>query len=797
MLKKMPSVILVTLCMFVAAAAQEVEVDRYNISVRIDPQMTAIDVRAGLAISNLSQAPKPKLFFRLNKFAKVSSATVDGTAAEVEATEDRRLPTLNQITVTPRNSLPGGGKANIEINYRLEALDSTPLLSVYPGEILAAPESVWIPMPSTMFTLYGATTAPFSLSVSMPAGASGYKVGSSGSLKKDASGQTFTFEEKANSIPFFIAGAYDEPFVSEQGPVRIEVFTQPGINTVGAAQEGVSQSRRLAEEARRVIEFYSKALWPAPQGETFRIISSARSGNVTVPGAVVLNEKVFRQDLLDAGAIELVADAVARMWIEQKAKLRGREARSTSGQPTQAAVKPRSVALIRDSLPRYIASLYFEERFGKEAAKSLYSRFRWSYTPIAKSARDGELGLQTLVLPSYSAAVFSKGPLVLRLLAETMGRDKLISAIRPLLTGSGYVTNEDLRQALATAGGETAAKAFEQWVDSIIEPDLVVGAPLPGDSPGTQKVNVRNLGTGDVLTSIVGTTASGKQITGSVVIPSENLTTTTLKTDEKIVSIEVDPEKLVIQTNYDNDFIQVDQRQRRFSSQTLFNESIVAFNKGDHAVAETKLREAVRVDPDNARLHGWLSRVLAAQNRNDDAIASANAALKIEPRVSSALAWAHITLGQIALAKNQGAEAVGHLRRAVIEADEAPAQFASRDLLIKAERAANSARQPDDSLRSYFNQLDSAIRQPASERLFALITRSNLKRFVQGLTVAPPSAWSTEILRVDQIDANRVSVDVALRVKADGRDQSGTALYGLRRSGSGWMLEEVSLFDVK
>src|SRR6185503_7179332 len=99
-----------------------------------------------------------------------------------------------------------------------------------------------------------------------------------------------------------------------------------------------------------------------------------------------------------------------------------------------------------------------------------------------------------------------------------------------------------------------------------------------------------------------------------------------------------------------------------------------------------KLRQAAEYDPTNATLHSWLARTFAAQKKFDDATREANAAIKVEPPVASALAWAHITLAQAALARSQAAEAVQHLRRAVIAADEAPAQFASRELLIQAER---------------------------------------------------------------------------------------------------------------
>ncbi|MGH9829169.1 MAG: hypothetical protein ACREDR_38620, partial [Blastocatellia bacterium] len=65
------------------------------------------------------------------------------------------------------------------------------------------------------------------------------------------------------------------------------------------------------------------------------------------------------------------------------------------------------------------------------------------------------------------------------------------------------------------------------------------------------------------------------------------------------------------------------------------------------------------------------------------------------------------------------------------------------------------------------------------------------------LTLSPPQSWSTDILRADTIDANRVALDVKLNVVQSGGDHSGTAVYLLHRVGTRWMLENIRLFSVK
>jgi hypothetical protein len=799
MLKKFSLALLIALVSSAAASAQDIEVDRYQIAARIDAAASAVDARATLAVSNLSQSPKPKLYLRLTKLAKVSAVTVNGSTAPFETSEDRRTTSLNQIIITLGSPIAAGASAKVDVTYRIEAPESSPLIHIYPGEALLTPESVWVPTPSTMFAIYGAITAPFTLEVTAASAANNFGAASAGALKSSG-GQTFTFDQPLNSLPFLVAGNFDQPVATDHGGVKIEIYVQPGLTSAAdpkSSASGRAMVGRLSDEAGRIVDFFTKTLGPPPSGATFRIISSVRANNIAAPGALILNEQTFRRDALTEANIEALADAIARMWIDGRARVRGQEARQAA--ENRAGQKARSSAFLRDSLPRYLAALYFEDRFGKDALSDVFTRMRWSYTPVAQSGRDAELGIQTVALSSYGSAVFGKGPLVLRLMAETAGRDKLIAAVKTVFAGAQtkVVTTDDFRQALVKSGGPEIEKIFQQWVDSIVEPDLLIGAPLPSDKPGAQRVNIRNLGAGDATVTVMAVTASGKQVTATVVVPSENIASVDLPTAEKIVSIEVDPQKLIIQSSYDNDARGGDMKTTRVSAQTLFNQSIAAFNKSQFAEAESNLREAARQEPRNALIHAWLARTLAAEKKMSEAASEANIAIKIEPPVGAALAWSHITLGQTALAAGKAAEAAQSLRLAVAEAEEAPAQFAARDALIQAERSANMAPAVDESMRAFIAQLDLAIKDPSSDKLFPLVVKNNMKRFVQGLTVSHPTAWTTEILRADQMDANRVALDVGLKVKAEGRDQSGTARYILNRAGNSWLLEDVQLFNVK
>src|SRR5262249_55219753 len=136
--------------------------------------------------------------------------------------------------------------------------------------------------------------------------------------------------------------------------------------------------------------------------------------------------------------------------------------------------------------------------------------------------------VQTLLVPTYTASVMGKAPLVFRLIADTIGQDKFIAALRNVFTGerTKMVNLDSLHQAIRAAAADNAPQAdklFQQWIDSVIEPDIIIGVPQPTENANVQRVNIRNLGTGDVQVKVVAQTASNKAITTSVLVPSENI----------------------------------------------------------------------------------------------------------------------------------------------------------------------------------------------------------------------------------------------------------------------------------
>jgi hypothetical protein len=73
----------------------------------------------------------------------------------------------------------------------------------------------------------------------------------------------------------------------------------------------------------------------------------------------------------------------------------------------------------------------------------------------------------------------------------------------------------------------------------------------------------------------------------------------------------------------------------------------------------------------------------------------------------------------------------------------------------------------------------------------------NLKGFSQRLVLRKPTVWTTEALRSEEWDANRTAVDALLKIRIEGKDYAGRAVYVLNRVSGKLLLSEVPIFDVK
>ena len=808
------------------AFAQEFEIKKYEINARVVPEEQKVDAQAKLRLVNLSDPDlgerillspdnKPRLSFYLNPKAKVEAMKVNGVAAQPKTAEDTRN-NLMRVYIEMTSAIIGLREFDVDLTYSIPATDRGATLHVSSGETFLLPPSFWVPVMHTPYADHGADTAPFSLTVTAPAG---LKVISSGVRKSENS-----FEQSLAAQPFFIIGDYD---VASSGGADhpVEVYYPRGSGEVGK-----QQAERIAAEAERAVTFYAKYFNVAAV-EPFRIVSTqarqlntatsdsfsaSRETSASMVGAVTIDENVFRRDALDLGMIELLSGAAARAWIDGQVLLRGRGA-----------------GMLRDALPIYLVAQYLGDRFGATQRDAAFERFRRAYATIARN--DAPLLTQSPLDRNYATSVYNKGALVWRMIEKTFGGPVLVTALRSSLSRSkvdslslvGWLApqqNQQRRAApqaaplcqlsrcvnfkenLVTAGADRKLvnELFNNWIETVVDsngavtvalPDFAIGQPQ--NTANGVESTVANFGSGEFTVEVVATNDKGEKIPKTVTVKAGEYGSVSFPAGVTIKTIEVDPDKICVQSDYSNDVYP-----RRPSQSEAFGQANLAFSKNDFATAEVKAREGLAASdssgaPSSApTLKALLGRALLAQKKSDEAAKFFDDALKAEPLPIQAYGLAHFGLAELAMQQNKFDAAAKHYRFAAAADLDAATTIAARDGALKAERGANAVKIPDD-IRAFLQKFDSAVLQGGSAAVNQFVELGNLRKFAQNLVVRKPSVWVTEALRAEEWDASQVAVDVTLKIKIEGKDYAGRAVYVISRAGGKLLLSEVPTFDVK
>jgi hypothetical protein len=764
-----------------ASFAQELEIKKYDVSAQINLNAHAVEVKSRLRLINLSTKDlpdklllsddKPRLTFFLNLKAKISEMTVNGAAVTPKTVEDPRANVL-RVSTEITSGIAAAPEFEVELTYTIPSPERNSALHISAGETFVLPGSFWVPTTHTPYADHGADTASFTLTVTAPPG---MKVVSSG-VRKSAT----SFNQLLAAQPFFIMGDYEVVTNGGDAPT-VEVYTPRGLDELGQRQ-----ARRLADEAARILAFHAK-YFGAPMSAPFRVISTqARDLAFSTTEAVTLDDSFFRRDTLDLGTIELLAAAAAREWIDGRVLLRGRGA-----------------GMLRDALPVYFAAQYLGDRFGQAQREAAFERYRRSYGPLARGA-DAPLLTQSQLDRTYTASIYNKGALVWRMIEKRLGRPAFDGFIHQALDLRrvnvltltdwkaplcGLLSCVSVKSALSQGAQRNAInEIFAQWIETVVLPDFAIGQPQT-TAAGVESA-LANFGSGEFTIEVVATTEAGKELRQTVTVKSGEISAFTFPAGTRIATIQVDPEKIYLQLDYTNDAFP-----RRASSEVLYGQASLAFGQGDFVAAEAKTREALSAEPQAPTLQALLGRALLGQHKREEAARVFNEALKSEPLPLQAFGWSHLGLGELALQHNAFAEAGTHFRFAAAAELDTVTTLAARDGAARAEHSVGAIKVPEE-VRAFLQQLDAAVLQ-GSSAVMPLIEPGNLKRFALSFVAIKPASWSTEVMRLEVWDANRLAVDVNIKVKREGRDYAGRALYVLNRVTGKLILSEMPIFDVK
>ena len=729
------------------------QVTNFDISVSNPGSDRGLNVKAVLALRNIGRGPGSTASLRVNPKVEIKSIMIGSAVATNRAAPESRTGS-QRITVNLPAQVAPNDSVSLTIEYRFPVADNTGVNSISPVGTQFLPQSMWYPVVNNSYSIRGADFAPFRLTISGGAGLS------SGVEKSPG-----VFEQSLNAQPFFLIGTWD----------RIDGGAAKGISAYlpkGAAAEQQKQAEALIGLANDARTFFSGLLGPISDAP-IRLIAVKRGAGFDDGGAVLLGDGSFARKKIDATTAMTIAEAVARMWIGGSTAARGE-----------------GNGAVREGLSRFLATLFIEKQFGPDAGESERARQRSAYAGIAR--RDGPVSrAAALNDPTYFSSVANKGAMVWRLADHLIGREVFMATLKELLAAAKSspdgLSLTMLRAALAERGGATVKKVLDQQLDQTTDMDLLAG--LPHQENGQWVAALRNLGTVEAVVTVAGYSSTGQRTTAQVILPAQDFGQAIFKNASQVTRVEVDPEKFYPQLDYTNDT-----SPRSTDVGAALAEANRLFGAQDYAKSENVARQLLASSPQSQEARIVLGRTLLAQNKIDEAEKEFKQLLAERLPLPAALAWGSIGLGEIAMRRNQSAEAVRLFTEAVRADAEYASTFTARSERIRAEGAGLPV---DESVRNFVNQLDGAIRSGRQTEIAGFITPGELTRFVQQLVGSQPEAWQTKVVRTEQLDEHRVAADVTINSRQLGVDHAGTAVFIVTRAGGGYKLEAIEFFEVK
>jgi len=742
-------------------------IENYDVAASVSLQESKVDVQATLTVSNPSERPVAQMEFKLGDKVQMRSVTINGSSVQYTTKTTERTRTLS-VSFDLAQPLVPGQSLKATFQYAVPVEDATARAALTVDESMLLPESFWLPMIHTPYLIeYNVDVAPFTLRVTVPAGLKAISAGELVSETQQGDATVAVYRQPMLSQPMFIARDFQSATGGDSG---VEIYLPRDYALTNA-----KTVERVRDEVRRALEFYAN-FFAQPAPRPIRIVASSEVPFFSAPGIFIFDERTFGRDVLDEDTAFFIASHLTRNWLSGRFQIQG------AGN-----------SVLYDGLPGFLGLLYFQQQYGQPAVDRMVERFRSEYLRIVSgaSAYDAPLARQSLLNREYYTSIYNKVPMVLRLIEKSVGREKFLSVIKSLFSGppGKMVTLDDLRSALlAASDAEKLKPILEQWFDQVTLPDFAVGKPV--QDKGKWSVTIANFGDGggDVEVEIV--TQTGERLRQRVRVEAEGYAQAVFDTPAEPTLARVDPDRLYIQARYDNDVYP-----RKPPVAELIGQGTLALIQGKAAEAEPKLREAVSGDPDNAAARAVLARALAARDRLDEAEREATQAAKQTLPTLTAYANMQWALGEIALKRNQPAQAVEPFRQATLALAEDASLLTAREALMRAERAADQLPKPDEAVRQFISQFDAAVSTGRPGAVRELVEQQNLKAFTVGVSFI--KSWKTEILRAQRLDAHRVILDVQTLATTGEKQRNAKAIYILRQQGQSWKLYDVPVFVEK
>ncbi len=726
-------------------------VSKFDVTANLNAGARNVGLRAALSVRNVGRGNGATLTVRLAQKAEVKAVTVNDATASFRVSPEPRGNLLRATITLPVAAAPDS-TVNVIIDYNLPVAknEGAQMLSPLGNQFL--PASAWFPAPNTIYAPRGMDVAPWRVTVNGLA--AGETLLAPGKLTENRAETTLYGQ------PFFVTGNWDK---TDAANASVYLFK-------GATADEKARAQELLTLANAARDFYAGFLGAAPD-VPLRMAEVNSGGGFSGGGLLLLSPAAFRVAKLDANTGLQLAEAVAQLWTDGAAAVRGE-----------------GTGVIRNGLTRYLALQFIEKQFGKDAAEAEWQRGRAAHRRVA--VNEAPLALTTPLDGTYYTSTALKGAMVWRLAERLLGRDVFLGLVREQLgkaTGDfNGLTLAQLRDALNRRGGDSVRQTLDQQFGEATTLDLLVG--LPQQKGAQWSVALRNTAPFAVTVPVVAVTDKGARLTVDAALPVRDFGEAVFATPDKVVRVEVDPAKFYPQLDYSNDV-----SPRSKTPDEAQAEVTGLYNRQLYPATEKAAREMLTLNPHLSEVRIYLGRALLAQNRDADAEKEFRTALDEKLPTAWTQAWAALGLGEAAARRGANPDAVKRYNEAVNADAEYASTLAARNARVKAEPNAPL----EEAAKTFLAQMDTAIKAGRKQEIDALLVPGELADFVKGVVGSQPEIWQTRLLHTEMRGPERIVADVALDTKALGKEQYGTAVYTLARVGGVWKLARIELFEVR
>jgi tetratricopeptide (TPR) repeat protein len=652
----------------VFAAAQQAQrapfdVTNYRIDAQINPTEQRLEAVADVTFTPLAETRS--VTFELNGSLKVESITRIAAGASLPTTPAKGKPTPRpaatssgaQITfvqdqvgvsdIGPNvkidlgETVPAGTPVTLRFKYAgvLATAEGGPLLTkrlAYVGSnngyLMYAAR--WFP-----FHDYAADRAASDITISLPAG---YTVAGFSDTPATPSGGKNRFVQTKPTLPGSFAYGKFAPKTLRYGGYELQFNTKIGTDALVPV---------YGEILGRALEHYTKQYGEPDSGKRLIV---AQSDDDTLdfysaPGMIFIADKYFEGGANQFAEERLQREAAYQWWGLSVGLKSFDDAWLSQGLAEYSALELREAG---------ISNAKFEQIQRELLEKSL------TFEQTASLLRAPSVLDDTST--AYQYIMFGKGPMVFRLLRETLGADKFNQLLRQFLAQyrGKNASIDDFEKLTTQVAGQPMRYFFARWVESTGVPEFTVDYQIIRTrdkkfiTRGTVKQNYDNLRLPVELQLVA--EGEGELLKQTVMIEDASADFN-IESTGKPIQVVIDPKYRLLRTSED---LKVSSIARR---------GIEQFKEGNLAEAQQQFEAALKLDRSNAWIYYNLGLLFLEQRNYDLAIDNFKVITlgdKNNARPSWLYVWSFIKLGNAYDAKGDRTRAVAAYKNAETTGDD-------------------------------------------------------------------------------------------------------------------------------